>query len=96
MSSQEPHTHSHAHGHGPAAPVSRHLRKVIAAVLIPFAAAVVVGLAVLWPGGAPSHKPSGVGFDQPTGTGAALCSVSARLGLAFPVTCSGWSTRART
>ncbi|MFF8786591.1 YibE/F family protein [Streptomyces sp. NPDC015125] len=58
--------HSHAHGHGPAAPVSRHLRKVIAAVLIPFAAAVAVGLVVLWPGGAPPHKPSGVGFDQPT------------------------------
>ncbi|MFJ9408996.1 YibE/F family protein [Streptomyces sp. NPDC101393] len=70
MSSPEPHTHSHGHSHGhghaPAAPVSRHLRKVIAAVLIPFAAAVVVGLVVLWPGGAPSHKPSGVGFDQPT------------------------------
>ncbi len=58
--------HAHAHGHGPAAPVSRHLRKVIAAVLIPFAAAVAVGLLVLWPGGAPPHKPSGVGFDQPT------------------------------
>ncbi|WP_310713292.1 YibE/F family protein [Streptomyces lydicus] len=58
--------HSHAHSHGPAAPVSRHLRKVIAAVLIPFAAAVAVGLIVLWPGGAPPHKPSGVGFDQPT------------------------------
>ncbi|MBM4794671.1 YibE/F family protein [Streptomyces sioyaensis] len=58
--------HSHGHGHGPAAPVSRHLRKVIAAVLIPFAAAVAVGLLVLWPGGAPPHKPSGVGFDQPT------------------------------
>ncbi|MEU9110647.1 YibE/F family protein [Streptomyces sp. NPDC048483] len=58
--------HSHAHSHGPASPVSRHLRKVIAAVLIPFAAAVVIGLVVLWPGGAPSHKPSGVGFDQPT------------------------------
>nr|WP_051797674.1 YibE/F family protein [Streptomyces sp. NRRL S-337] len=60
------HGHGHSHGHGPAAPVSRHLRKVIAAVLIPFAAAVAVGLAVLWPGGAPPHKPSGVGFDQPT------------------------------
>ncbi|MFF4603919.1 YibE/F family protein [Streptomyces sp. NPDC001339] len=58
--------HSHTHGHGPATPVSRHLRKVIAAVLIPFAAAVAVGLVVLWPGGAPPHKPSGVGFDQPT------------------------------
>ncbi|MEU5210959.1 YibE/F family protein [Streptomyces sp. NPDC020742] len=58
--------HAHTHGHGPAAPVSRHLRKVIAAVLIPFATAVAVGLIVLWPGGAPPHKPSGVGFDQPT------------------------------
>lgn len=60
------HTHSHSHGHGPAAPVSRHLRKVIAAVLIPFALAVGVGLVALWPGGAPSHKPTGVGFDQQT------------------------------
>ncbi|WP_208624871.1 YibE/F family protein [Streptomyces misionensis] len=58
--------HGHSHGHGPAAPVSRHLRKVIAAVLIPFAAAVVVGLVVLWPGGTPSHKHSGVGFDRQT------------------------------
>ncbi|TWV32629.1 YibE/F family protein [Streptomyces misionensis] len=60
------HGHSHSHGHGPAAPVSRQLRKVIAAVLVPFAAAVVVGLVVLWPGGAPSHKHSGVGFDRQT------------------------------
>ncbi|MGW2630296.1 YibE/F family protein [Streptomyces chattanoogensis] len=70
VSPSEPHhhsvAHSHAHSHGPAAPVSRHLRKVIAAILIPFAAAVVIGLVVLWPGGAPPHKPSGVGFDQPT------------------------------
>nr|WP_305733696.1 YibE/F family protein [Streptomyces sp. TRM70350] len=43
-----------------------HLRKVIAAVLIPFAAAVVVGLAVLWPGGAPPHERTGVGFDRQT------------------------------
>ncbi|POX40940.1 hypothetical protein C3486_11130 [Streptomyces sp. Ru73] len=62
------HGHSHGHGHGPAAPVSRHLRKVIAAVLIPFALAVGVGLIALWPGGAPAHKPSGVGFDQETQT----------------------------
>ncbi|MFI8850665.1 YibE/F family protein [Streptomyces sp. NPDC053499] len=62
------HGHSHAHAHGPAAPVSRHLRKVIAAVLVPFAAAVLTGLVVLWPGGAPDHKHdrSGVGFDRPT------------------------------
>ncbi|MEV5548086.1 YibE/F family protein [Streptomyces sp. NPDC052309] len=60
------HGHSHGHSHGPAAPVSRHLRKVIAAVLIPFATAVLVGLAVLWPGGAPPHERTGVGFDRQT------------------------------
>ncbi|MFG2606788.1 YibE/F family protein [Streptomyces sp. NPDC048514] len=60
------HSHSHSHNHGPAAPVSKHLRKVIAAILIPFTAAVLVGLVVLWPGGAPSHKRTGVGFDRQT------------------------------
>ncbi|MFH9981594.1 YibE/F family protein [Streptomyces sp. NPDC017179] len=58
--------HGHSHSHGPAAPVSKHLRKVIAAILIPFAALVVAGLAVLWPGGAPSHERTGVGFDRQT------------------------------
>ncbi|MFF9913409.1 YibE/F family protein [Streptomyces sp. NPDC013457] len=60
------HGHGHTHSHGPAAPVSRHLRRVIAAVLIPFATAVVVGLVVLWPGGAPEHERTGVGFDRQT------------------------------
>ncbi|QKW28385.1 YibE/F family protein [Streptomyces seoulensis] len=60
------HSHGHSHSHGPATPVSKHLRKVIAAILIPFAAAVLVGLAVLWPGGAPSHQRTGVGFDRQT------------------------------
>ncbi|MFI1649128.1 YibE/F family protein [Streptomyces avidinii] len=63
------HAHGHSHSHGPAAPVSKHLRKVIAAVLIPFAAAVFVGMAVLWPGGAPDHERSGVGFDRQTQQG---------------------------
>ncbi|MER5274279.1 YibE/F family protein [Streptomyces sp. NPDC002809] len=63
------HQHAHSHSHGPAAPVSGHLRKVIAAVLIPFAAAVVVGIAVLWPGGAPAHERTGVGFDRQTQQG---------------------------
>ncbi|MGW1053422.1 YibE/F family protein [Streptomyces sp. NPDC002521] len=60
------HGHGHSHSHGPAAPVSKHLRKVIAAILVPFTAAVVVGLVVLWPGGAPPHKRTGVGFDRET------------------------------
>ncbi|WP_142214758.1 YibE/F family protein [Streptomyces sp. SLBN-118] len=66
---QTPEPHGHSHSHGPAVPVSQHLRKVIAAVLIPFAAAVVVGLVVLWPGGAPGHERTGVGFDRQTEQG---------------------------
>jgi len=42
------------------------LRKIIGAILIPFAAAVAIGLAVLWPGGAPAHQRTGVGFDRQT------------------------------
>ncbi|SCK22093.1 Uncharacterized membrane protein [Streptomyces sp. WMMB 714] len=61
------HSHGHSHGHGPPAPVSRHLRKVIAAVLIPFAVAVAAGLVSLWPGGVPGHdEDTGLGFDRPT------------------------------
>ncbi|MGW2772853.1 YibE/F family protein [Streptomyces olivaceoviridis] len=60
------HSHGHSHSHSPAAPVSQHLRKVIAAILVPFTAAVLVGLVVLWPGHAPSHKRTGVGFDRQT------------------------------
>ncbi|MFE9930341.1 YibE/F family protein [Streptomyces sp. NPDC005533] len=63
------HGHGHGHGHGPAAPVSKHLRKVIAAVLIPFATAVFIGMVVLWPGGAPAHERTGVGFDRQTQQG---------------------------
>ncbi|MEE1812312.1 YibE/F family protein [Streptomyces sp. BE133] len=65
----DPEPHGHSHSHGPAAPVSKHLRKVIAAVLIPFAGAVVAGLVVLWPGGAPPHERTGVGFDRQTQQG---------------------------
>ncbi|MFE7039764.1 YibE/F family protein [Streptomyces atratus] len=65
----DPEPHGHSHSHGPAAPVSKHLRKVIAAVLIPFVGAVVVGLVVLWPGGAPPHERTGVGFDRQTQQG---------------------------
>ncbi|WUL59475.1 YibE/F family protein [Streptomyces sp. NBC_00344] len=63
------HAHGHSHSHGPAAPVSRHLHKIIAAVLIPFSAAVIAGLVVLWPGGAPPHARTGVGFDRQTQQG---------------------------
>ncbi|MFS0695910.1 YibE/F family protein [Streptomyces nitrosporeus] len=67
--STQSHAHAHTHSHGPAAPVSQHLRKVIAAVLIPFATAVLVGLAAFWPGGSPAHERTGVGFDRQTEDG---------------------------
>ncbi|MEU1124102.1 YibE/F family protein [Streptomyces sp. NPDC005899] len=67
--STQGHAHGHTHSHGPAAPVSVHLRKVIAAVLIPFATAVLVGLVAFWPGSAPSHERTGVGFDRQTQEG---------------------------
>jgi uncharacterized membrane protein len=63
------HGHGHAHG-GPATPVSAHLRRLIAAVLIPFTAVVAAGLVLLWPGGTPEREGegerTGVGFDQQT------------------------------
>ncbi|MFE9251883.1 YibE/F family protein [Streptomyces sp. NPDC007088] len=61
--------HGHSHQHGPATPGSRRLRTVIAAVLVPFTAAVVVGLVTLWPGEPPEHGRSGVGFDRQTVAG---------------------------
>jgi len=42
---------------------------LIAAVLFPFAAAVVIGLITMWPGDAPPHQRSGLGFDQQTHDG---------------------------
>lgn len=64
-----PHAHGHGHG-GPPSPVSTHLRRLIAAVLIPFAALIAAGLVLLWPGGTPEQEGqgdrTGVGFDQQT------------------------------
>ncbi|MEO3751748.1 YibE/F family protein [Streptomyces sp. B6B3] len=62
------HAHAHHHHGGPAAPVSLRLRRVIAAVLIPFAALVAAGVVLLWPGGAPEGEGqrTGLGFDQQT------------------------------
>ncbi|WP_433341188.1 YibE/F family protein [Streptomyces sp. CA-253872] len=61
--------HEHSHHHGPATPGSRRLRRVIAAVLVPFAAAVVAGLVLLWPGAPGAHERTGVGFDRQTVSG---------------------------
>ncbi|GAA1921275.1 YibE/F family protein [Streptomyces sodiiphilus] len=66
MYDRDAHPHGHTHQHGPAAPVSAQLRRVIGAVLVPFAVLVLTGLVVLWPGGAPDEEDgrTGVGFDR--------------------------------
>ena len=73
--------HPHSHDHGPATPASLRLRRLIAAVLVPFALAVVAGLVLLWPGRLPAHASTGIGFDQPT--------VSGRVTATRTVPCAG-------
>ncbi|TRV80540.1 YibE/F family protein [Streptomyces sp. 130] len=46
-------------------------------MLIPFATAVLVGLVALWPGGAPAHERTGVGFDRQTQQGKVVSVVKA-------------------
>ncbi|MGW0662082.1 YibE/F family protein [Streptodolium elevatio] len=41
--------HSHAHSHGPAIPASKRVRRLLALILVPFAAVVALGMFVLWP-----------------------------------------------
>lgn len=67
-----PHSHGNSSGQEPAELLSKHLGKVIAAVVLPFIAAVGIGILVLWPGGVPDRERSGVGFDQQTDSGTVL------------------------
>ncbi|SMF10987.1 YibE/F-like protein [Cellulosimicrobium cellulans J34] len=41
--------HAHGHGHGPAAPATRRVRLVLAALLVPALLATLAGLVALWP-----------------------------------------------
>jgi uncharacterized membrane protein len=54
---EEPAGHGHGHGHGPAQPASRKVRRLLTALLLPFALASVVGVILLYPfDGTPSAK----------------------------------------
>jgi uncharacterized membrane protein len=50
-----------AHAHGPVGPSPSRTRRILAAVIVPLAAATVVGLVLLWP----RDRPATVGGDQP-------------------------------
>jgi uncharacterized membrane protein len=55
-----PRGHGHGHGHTPAPPASRRVRTIVAALLIPFALAAVVGAVLLYPfGDAPETRGNG-------------------------------------
>ncbi|MCX9193653.1 hypothetical protein C3Y87_20150 [Carbonactinospora thermoautotrophica] len=57
--------HGHLHAHdGPAPPASARVRRLLVALLAPFAVATLVGLVVLWPSGAYRTTVRGLGFDQ--------------------------------
>jgi uncharacterized membrane protein len=43
--------HSHGHGHGPAQPVSHRVRRLLTALLVPFALASIAGVVLLYPSG---------------------------------------------
>jgi uncharacterized membrane protein len=48
------HGHGHGHSHGPATPASTKVRRLLTALLVPFALASIVGVALLYPfGGTP-------------------------------------------
>ncbi len=74
------HPHGHSHDHGPASPASARLRVLLAAVLVPFALAVLSGLWLLWPAPLPAHAPTGTGFDQITVTGTVTATRSVPCG----------------
>ena len=57
------HGHHHSHDHGPAHPVSRRVRQLLIAVLVPFAVVTMIAMALLW-SRAPAPTMSGVGYDQ--------------------------------
>ncbi|WP_370091679.1 YibE/F family protein [Streptacidiphilus sp. MAP12-20] len=78
----------HTHDHGPASPASARLRVLLAAVLVPFALAVLCGLALLWPAPLPSHAPTGTGFDQLTVSGTVTATRSVPCGQGTTTTCT--------
>ncbi|MEY9843192.1 YibE/F family protein [Streptacidiphilus sp. MAP5-3] len=75
-------SHGHSHDHGPASPASARLRVLLAAVLVPFALAVLCGLWFLWPAPIPPHAVTGVGFDQLTVTGTVTATRTVSCGAA--------------
>lgn len=54
---EQPTGHGHGHGHGPAEPASKKVRRLLTALLLPFALASVIGVILLYPfGGTPEGK----------------------------------------
>jgi uncharacterized membrane protein len=59
------HSHGHGHGHGPAEPASRRVRRLLTALLVPFALAAVVGAVLLYPFGSHATAAKPTALQQP-------------------------------
>ncbi|GAA3041923.1 hypothetical protein Aglo01_29150 [Actinokineospora globicatena] len=69
------HHHGHGHHHGPATPVSPRVRKLLLALLAPFALAAVVGMVLLYPtGDGPESRGQQAVSGTVTATEASPCS----------------------
>ncbi|MGH3980416.1 MAG: YibE/F family protein [Pseudonocardiaceae bacterium] len=58
------HIGGHGHGHGRAAPVSRRVRLLLVALLVPFVLAALVGVTLTWPDSGLRPTPADLGFGQ--------------------------------
>ncbi|HYQ62097.1 YibE/F family protein [Actinophytocola sp.] len=75
--------HGHGHGHTPAEPASQRVRTIIAALLVPFALAAVVGVVLLYPfGDGPKvHAGAGTPVDGVvTSAGTGACNGDVQVG----------------
>ncbi|WTW98085.1 YibE/F family protein [Streptomycetaceae bacterium NBC_01309] len=68
----------HSHAHGPAIPASKKVRRLLALILVPFAAAVAFGMFVLWPDhDAKAHRADqgqvATAYGEVTSTAAVSC-----------------------
>src|SRR6185295_19417174 len=68
-------SHGHGHGHGPAEPASQRVRRLLTALLVPFALASVAGVVLMYPFHGTPQPPTPVTAvaGEVTGVSAGAC-----------------------
>jgi uncharacterized membrane protein len=59
--------HGHTHGYAATPPAPRHVRRIVAAIILPMVLATLIGLIALWPRG-PTPHPNTAGVQRQRGT----------------------------